>query len=543
VRACVRARICVRQPPHRFESDDISATRAPLVLPEAQISEQDLDTLTKSAGATSVGGSGSDSQSIAGDSLAPETPRSVLALPTRTPRVEAADNVRAHARAAVQAKELQTPLLGEDTSTIEALPRAESILPPSQTPRSTRSAAGGAGEATPKSLAGWATPASGVGGAARAGSTPYRDGLGINTPRSVVGSTPRDFRAYKQQQKVALRDALSSLPQPRAASPIAPASDESTRPLESSGSFARDGESAIAPDQADADAELALKAQSEHSLWEAAYLSTVLRRGDLPRPVGSPSAEQLVAESVYEPGTPLHRAEALIASEMVKVIRRDLSEVPVPGAVPISQDVDALPSDVPDKSGPALAEFASQLEAAKQRIQQEAESLYGDMSQESLWSAWRSLDDGVSLAYDVEAGYAYPMEAVDEATLKPQDAGASAVPSWPTLFASMSGAVTAAAKKAARLEKRVGVLTAGYAMRSQQLAAIVRRSATDTQELAFQLHALSAMRAEELRAAPLRLEQIQHELAAAKREERDLQERYAVVAGLLGGEHVDANGE
>ncbi|ORZ30210.1 pre-mRNA splicing factor component-domain-containing protein [Catenaria anguillulae PL171] len=476
-----------------FEDPHFSTTRAPLNLPAPTLTATDIEQLAKS-GASHLPLDPADDDGLVSATDYAATPRALI--PTRTPRMAVADNVRAHARAALQAKDLQTPLLGEGMDHVEALPRAESILPPSQTPRTARSL----GSETPAGVL---------------GATPYRDRLGINTPRTDAGSsvaaTPRDMRQRATAQRSQLRQALLALPRPKNDFQI-------VLPEEAPQGNAHGGASgkAVRPmDMSEVDAQAAVKRAEERRVADELRSSAV--KLGLPRPLQVPSADALVAGSMYQPGSALHRAERLVAEEMVKMLTRDAVEYPVPGAQAPLVDPEELEAWEKELT-------LEQVQRAKQMIDHEVprELLsglgLGDSDDDTLDDDMQVLDPTTGIIYRASE----------------LDSGSPDVPSWHRIYEATSAAATQLRTKCTKLENKYKVTYGGYIARSKVLAARLEQAGTAIQEQTRDLRVFSAMGADEReRVIPVRLAEVTRELDEAKREEREVQERYREVMAAL----------
>ncbi|KAI9224286.1 pre-mRNA splicing factor component-domain-containing protein [Blastocladiella britannica] len=483
-----------------FNREEFSATRAALTLPAPQLTEADIDTLAK-RGATQVpvdadGGVASDLVSEYGSA----TPRTVIA-PTRTQRDAVADSVRAHARALLQAKDLQTPLLGQDSAHVATLPQSSSILPPSQTPRTARTDVNG-GAATPRTSA---------------SATPYRDSMGINTPLRSVAGTPRV--AGPGAGRAALRNALAALPKPR---------NEFTLVLPEA---ATDGTgstkgapkpSARLADAADEDAAQAQELAADSAAREA-MMSTVVRHG-LPRPTLIPTADALMASSPYPPGSSMHAAEAMIAREMVRLMRYEALEVPVAGAPPVGSNDNDDELEIHVGLTPEAIETAHQIIADSVTVDLDSLDLSAVFAEEFEETGGFSVLDPVS-------GVVYASTEVDASTYDGDTEGS--VPTWASIYASTSAAVSAAAQQGVKLEKQLKVQFGGYTARAGKLHSRLTAATDETNRLADDLAALQGLRQAEVAAAPMRLAEVRRDVEMALREERELQERYAELARAL----------
>ncbi|KNC96786.1 uncharacterized protein SPPG_07992 [Spizellomyces punctatus DAOM BR117] len=190
--------------------------RKKLVLPAPQVSESELEEIVK------IGAAGENAKAIvdtdsASASLLGDYSTSFRApTPMRTPRTPAVgDTLKAQARNLRAMEFAQTPLLGGDIDLEGSLDFAGATPKPAalQTPNPM------ALQATPRDNTGQfgMTPRGARGAAVER--TPFRDAMGINTPRSSeyggFGETPRAERQRQSLIRQQLADHFKSLPKPK----------------------------------------------------------------------------------------------------------------------------------------------------------------------------------------------------------------------------------------------------------------------------------------------------------------------------------------
>ncbi|GLG94841.1 Myb protein [Gryllus bimaculatus] len=293
-----------------LQNQEPAKKRSKLVLPEPQISDQELQQVVKLGRASEAarevateGGQQASDALIADYSLTP-------AGATRTPRTPAptTDRVLQEAQNMMALTHVDTPLKGGLNTPLQSsdfsgiTPQREVVQTPNTvlaTPfRSQRSDG-----RTPGSVAGFNTPRSEVGTtSSRHNPTPIRDKLSINPEEGLdVGDTPQAFNNYQRQLKEQLRQGLSSLPAPRNDYEIVVPEEEESEPVPEAGNSVED--------QADVDARFAaeLRAKKEQELRSR---SQVVQR-ELPRPVDINMAV-LRPPHTDPPLTELQKAEELI---------------------------------------------------------------------------------------------------------------------------------------------------------------------------------------------------------------------------------------
>lgn len=369
--------------------------RSKLVLPEPQISDQELQQVVKLGRASEI------AKEVASESGI-ETTDALLADYSITPQVAATartpapitDRIMLEAQAIMALTHVETPLKGgintplHNTDFSGTLPQANAAATPNtvlSTPfRSIRKD----GSTTP----GFQTPGAGalvpVGNVPGQSFTPaVRDKLNINADDDLsVGGTPAAYKSYQKQVKESLRDRLSSLPTPRNDYEIVVPEDETetTEPMDTE---------AITEDQADIDARIFAEDKAMRAA-ELAKRSQVIQRA-LPRPLDI-NTTILRPSGEMQGLTELQKAEELIKQEMVTMLHYDALQDPVPP-----------PSSGPVKKPPSLQQLQAYLEhngydeftdeqlaTAKEMLAEEIHVVksgmgHGDLSLESYSQVWQ----------------------------------------------------------------------------------------------------------------------------------------------------------
>ncbi|KAH9634544.1 hypothetical protein HF086_016632 [Spodoptera exigua] len=240
-------------PQAMLQGDQPARKRSKLVLPEPQVTDQELQQVVKLGRASEAarecaggGGAGAATDALLAEyAIAPATPAAL-----RTP-AQHQDRILMEAQNVMALTHVDTPLKGglntplHQTDFSGALPQSQAVATPNTvliTPfRSSRSEVSTPGSFNTPSQA-----------AAQPGlTTPgLRDKLSINPEdRLSTGDTPQVANQLQKQQKASVRSALSSLPTPRNDYEIV-VPDQDDEPMESSSSDMQ------VEDQADADARL-----------------------------------------------------------------------------------------------------------------------------------------------------------------------------------------------------------------------------------------------------------------------------------------------
>lgn len=365
--------------------------RSKLVLPEPQISDQDMQQVIKLGKASDIAKevaleSGIETtDALLGDysSITPQ-----IAATPRTPALN--DRIMQEAQTIMALTHVETPLKGgvntplHETNFSSALPSSQVVATPNtvlMTPF--RSARNADGSNTP---GGFQTPG------AKANEkgetfTPSlaRDKLNINI-EEFAAETPIALKNYQKQQKESLREKLTTLPTPRNDYEIVVPEDASEDDNENA------SESFI-EDQADADARL-IADEKANLAAELARRSQVIQK-DLPRPfeinttILRPPADMIGLSE-------LQRAEELIKQEMITMLHYDAMLNPV-----------VLPQNAPMKKPSSLQQLQAyldqnqydefeedDLEKAKELLKNEMQVVkngmaHGDLSLENYSQVWQ----------------------------------------------------------------------------------------------------------------------------------------------------------
>lgn len=338
-----------------LQNQEPAKKRSKLVLPEPQISDQELQQVVKLGRASEI------AKEVASESGI-ETTDALLSDYSITPQVVATprtpapftDKIMQEAQAIMALTHVDTPLKGGlntplyQTDFSGAMPQQSQMATPNTvltTPfRSARNDGATPGFQTPTSSAALVAVGAGTSttvavlGSQRIGGGSYtpayvRDKLSINAEDGMsVTETPAAFKNYQKQVKTSLRDGLASLPAPRNDYEIVVPDDQD----DDTGETATDDQ--LIEDQSDIDA----RRIEDEKVQRAARLarrSQVIQR-ELPRPI------DINTTILRPPGemhnlTDLQKAEELIKQEMVTMLHYDSLNNPVP---PISGQPPRKPS-------------------------------------------------------------------------------------------------------------------------------------------------------------------------------------------------------
>ncbi|KAG4068035.1 hypothetical protein HA402_010721 [Bradysia odoriphaga] len=512
-----------------LQNQEPAKKRSKLVLPEPQISDQELQQVVKLGRASEI------AKEVASESGI-ETTDALLADYSITPQIAATprtpapftDRVMQEAQAIMALSHVDTPLKGGvNTPLIQtdfsgALPQNLQMATPNTvlaTPfRSTRAD----GSATP----GFLTPSSGAvvpmgqSGAANPSYTPsfVRDKLNINPDDSMsVTETPAAYKNYQKQLKGSLRDGLASLPAPRNDYEIVVPEDED-------GNVEMTDVSAVVEDQADVDARFVAEEKAKRAA-ELARRSQVVQR-DLPRPV------DINTTILRPPGemnnlTDLQKAEELIKQEMVTMLHYDGFHNPIvaPAQLKKQTSLQQLQAYLDHNS---YDEFNDRdLNKAKQLLNDEMLVVkngmaHGDLSIESYSQVWKECLAQVlylpSQNRYTRANLASKKDRFESAEKK---------------LEQNRKHMAREAKRCGKVEKKLKVLTGGYQARAQALIKQLEDTYEQIEQNNLALSTFKFLADQEDLAVPRRLESLNEDVTRQMDREKQLQGKYAFLLAEL----------
>ncbi|KDQ12247.1 hypothetical protein BOTBODRAFT_134736 [Botryobasidium botryosum FD-172 SS1] len=506
------------------EADQISKRRS-LVLPNAQVGEMELEEIVK------IGLAGQNARALVSDDgegkgasgkLLDEYEDLSKARMARTPRTAPQeDNIMNEARNLRNMFNAQTPLLGDENTPLHAsadggtgfggaTPRHQVAFTPNPLATPMHRANGDI-SATPRTDAG-----SMVGGTPLR--TPMRDNLSINEDdgASYVGDTPRDQRLRVSAAKRALKLGFESLPAPRNEFEIMMPDDEEGDEEEGEANGVLSEE-----DAAERDARIQRRREEEERK-ALARRSTAVQRG-LPRPVNV-DIERLLAELslVSEDDSELDRAQKLVDIEVARIMEHDSIAHPLPGTSRPGSTTS--PYEMPDDEAVAAArslihsELAITLgfpDANEEQIRRGLDLMVKEEDVDAGSLGWAKVRE--SLLYDAGS-----KSWVEPSALAP----AARIAGYAALLDEDREAMSAAAAKASKLEKKLGITLGGYQARSKALTKRITESFEEMHKTKLDLECFNKLSVTEGATAPRRLEALREEVEKLERRERELQEKY-----------------
>ncbi|XP_045447036.1 cell division cycle 5-like protein [Melitaea cinxia] len=502
-------------PQAMLQGEQPAKKRSKLVLPEPQVSDQELQQVVKlgrasEAARESAGEAGAPTDALlASYALAP-APAAAL----RTPHAPQRDRILMEAQNVMALTHVDTPLKGglntplHESDFSGALPQTQVVATPNTvlaTPfRSTRTEA-----STPGSFA---TPGHGP---QQAALTPgLRDKLSINPEDQLsTGDTPQQNNQVQKQLVASVRNALQALPAPR--------NDYEIVVPE----LREDGGEPAAPappeDQAERDARAA---QDERDRQAAALAlrSSAVQKGAV-RPV------EVNASVVRGAGplTTLQRAEELLKAEMLAMLHYDALHDPPPG-VDKKRAVQLQASHLAYLEAHPYEQFsADELEAARELLRREVDAVragmaHGDLGLDAYAQVWEECLAQVLFLPGqnryTRANLASKKDRLESAEKR---------------LEQNRNHMAKEAKKCSKMEKKLRVLTGGYQSRTASLIKQFQELQDQIEQANLELSTFKFLAEQEKAAIPRRIESLTEDVNRQTEREKQLQKRYAELQAEL----------
>ncbi|XP_039750014.1 cell division cycle 5-like protein [Pararge aegeria] len=502
-------------PQAMLQGDEPAKKRSKLVLPEPQVSDQELQQVVKLGRASEAARESAGEAGAATDALLAHyalTPAPATAL--RTP-VDQQDRILMEAQNVMALTHVDTPLKGglntplHESDFSGSLPQSQAVATPNTvlaTPfRSSRSEA-----STPGSFA---TPGQGAGHTGLL--TPgLRDKLSINPEdRMSTGDTPQQLNHVQKQLKASVRNALQSLPAPRNDYEIVVPDHE-----EDSGEASATG---LVEDQADADARL-YREQEEKRMAARALRSAAVQRG-----AARPADVNASVVRAGGPLTPLQRAEELLKAEMLTMLHYDALHDPPPG-VEKKRAVQLQASHLAYLEQHPYDQFTSEeLAEAKQELQKEMEVVragmgHGDLGIDAYTQVWEECLAQVLFLPGqnryTRANLASKKDRLESAEKR---------------LEQNRNHMAKEAKKCSKMEKKLRVLTGGYQSRTASLIKQFQELQDQIEQSNLELSTFKFLAEQEKAAIPRRIESLTEDVNRQTEREKQLQKRYSELQAEL----------
>lgn len=490
--------------------------RGKMMLPAPQVSDAELEALARAgAGAADVDtlaeGGSEATRALIGEYATPARFATPMRTPAAQPGAGGGNRLMQEAQNLARLQAGQTPLLGGDNP--ELHPSDFSGMTPrtavAATPNPLAAAVAGVGP-TPahgaRAIAGVAaTPSLGAtpsrGGAGFPGATPMRDALGLNeSDAAVPGATGRREEAMRgAMARNELRAGLRQLPAPKneyaIAAPELPEDVEGPEDMEIEDAAERDARRK-AEAKAAQEAELRLR-------------SKALQRG-LPRPFALDLLPQPRPDGQLSGLGAAERAEELINREVLALLEHDNAKYP------LGKEAAADAAGVPP-----LERFSEgDLAAAGEMLDAETAAVraamgHGDATLEEYASAWEAVVGDIVF---VPSQQRYMRGAALQA--------AERVAALQFEFEGVRKEMEREAKRAAKLEQKANVVTAGLVARQDRMSTAAEEGVKAATAADIELACYQVLHDQEQRVAPDRIEALQALVAAQAVREAALQERY-----------------
>ncbi|KAF9800461.1 hypothetical protein SFRURICE_013013 [Spodoptera frugiperda] len=507
-------------PQAMLQGDQPARKRSKLVLPEPQVTDQELQQVVKlgrasEAARESAGGAGAATDGLLAEyAITPATPAAL-----RTP-LQHQDRILMEAQNVMALTHVDTPLKGglntplHQTDFSGALPQSQAVATPNTvliTPfRSSRSEVSTPGSFNTPSQA-----------AAQPGlTTPgLRDKLSINPEdRLSTGDTPQVANQLQKQQKASVRSALSSLPTPRNDYEIV-VPDQDDEPLESSSSDMQ------VEDQADADARLQQE-QEEIRLAALKLRSQAIQRGAVRPGEVNGSVVRGPAGQAGQAGqggalSALQQAEELLKHEMLTMLHYDALRDPPPG-IDKKRAVQLQASHLAYLEQNPYEEFsAEELEAAKAEMKKEMEVVkagmgHGELSMDAYTQVWEECLAQVLFLPGqnryTRANLASKKDRLESAEKR---------------LEQNRSHMAKEAKKCSKMEKKLRVLTGGYQSRAASLIKQFQELQDQIEQANLELSTFKFLAEQEKAAIPRRIESLTEDVNRQTDREKQLQKRYS----------------
>lgn len=512
-----------------------------LNLPNAQLSDADIKTLSKMAYDPSLDASIAPGSNATRGLLAPYASSSSSAShpgssgqkSLATPSV---DPLMAEASHQAYMRTLQTPLLVSNSNSDENGSSRPQNVPSYAMTSQLKLGAYKDALSTPNPLA---TPLlAGAGSSSNSvHSTPKlygsssssnanRDHFGLNTPSlqtpGTFGSSmsTSEMRAAQRNAANKISLSLASLPSPKhtefsidmpeiASSPLQYSKPTHSGPL----------------DVSDRERAIRLEQQMRLQMLEAAK-STVLKRissgACMPRPNKVPSDIQ--SEPIYD-NPEMNGALRLIDLEMLDLIKHDFANFPAPGQPPVPM----TPSETYANTSFAGSFSEAELDDARSLLMKEIENIKqsssSEVSFEEFRESWNQLffeRHGLKSELEREASKSAGAKRNSKFFSKAE----ISVTTLQHTLARVQQSTQNVVNKIEPLEKRLSVVQGGFAKRYEIITKELDALVAQCVEAHHDLTSFQTQFERESQAQPQRLEEAKESLDAAKRREKALQERY-----------------
>ncbi|XP_069831984.1 cell division cycle 5-like protein [Dendropsophus ebraccatus] len=504
---------------------ELTKKRSKLVLPSPQISDAELEEVVKIGQASEIARQTAEESGItnsASSTLLSEYNVANNSIALRTPKTPAAqDRILQEAQNLMALTNVDTPLKGglntplHESDFSGVTPQRQVVQTPNtvlstpfRTPSQSSEGLTPRGGMTPKPVIG-ATP----------GRTPLRDKLNINPEDgSVDYNDPTYIKHLERESREQLRLGLMSLPTPKNDFEIV-LPENAERELEEreqEDSFIEDAADVEARKQAVRDAQRAKELKERHKAVQK----------DLPRP-SEVNETILRPVNVEPPLTDLQKSEEMIKKEMITMLHYDSLHNPygdyaggkkskVPGSASTSAEHVAFLEHNPyDKF------TEDDLQHAEDLLQQDMEVVkqgmgHGDLSLDAYNQVWEECYSQV-LYLPGQGRYTRANLASKKDRIE----------SLEKRLEVNRGHMTAEAKRAAKMEKKLKILLGGYQSRAMGLIKQLNEIWDQYEQASLELKTFEELKKHEDIAIPRRIASLKEDVQRQEERERELQQRFA----------------
>jgi len=513
-------------PAEMLADSEPSRKRSKLVLPAPQISDQEMEAIVKlgrhSEQAREAVVGGEEGTSKASDTLLSDyavTPGAALRTP-RTP-MATTDHVMQEAQNIMALQNTDTPLKGGINTPLHneggdfsgMTPRPETMATPNTvltTPYRTREGQVGL---TPSQTPGTAGPG-----------TPVRDKLSINSEDAIgaefeAGTPAANFT--RGEGKAVLKMGLESLPAPRNDYEIVvPEDNEDNTEM-------ADDDNTYIEDQGDVDERGMEIARVAHEL-AMSRRSTAVKR-DLPRPMDMNHAV-LRPLHADPPLNDLQKAEEMIKREMVVMLHNDCLETPTLSQQGQGGSKKGERGIVGESAHRAYLDrhpykeyTEDDMEGARELMKQEMEVVkqgmgHGELSLDAYTQVWEEC-----LA---QVLYLPGQQRYTRANLASKK---DRIESMEKRLETNRSHMTKEAKRAAKTEKKLKILTGGYQSRAAGLIKQLTDAGEQLEQSRLELSTFDQLKITETAAIPRRLNNLTEDVGKQQQREKGLQETFKEV--------------
>jgi len=500
--------------------------RSKLMLPSPQVSDQELQQIARlGAGAAQTEGvleealqSGDGAtQTLLANYAATPASATPMRTPMRTPQASGGDAILMEAQNLARLTQATSALEGGENPelhpsdftgvtpkrTVAATPNTVATPLLEGTPGRTGMTPGRGDMSGSLAVAG--TPSSTIGARTPGhtpGATPIRDGLGINdedmTP--MISEDERSLKMRTSHLRADVKSRLAALPAPKNEyQVVVPELEDDSK--DDKLKMEEDMEDVLKRREADEAAARAL---------ELSKRTTVLRR-ELPRPATGLTRDFLLPSQMRKLA-PYEQAQELLDAEMTALIQRDNAKYPIKEGKKKAKHIPEVDTISEELLAEAAGMVAKELEALGEAIASDTKAL-GDALEKEV--AEQQLPESfIFLPSSKSWGPSRSASLTDRLTTAS------------TSLTQMTGYMEKDAKKAAKLENKLHILTAGHQTRCDKLSKQCEARFGEVSDKLTELECFRRLQSREQLSGPMRLESLKGAVQEQVEREKKLQVRF-----------------